>query len=85
MDESTLIGSEADKQLTTSEAAQLLVRSRTFVIRLIDEGKPSAHSFGTHRRVRKSDVLLYLTERERRLEEVAAISYADERLGIEYR
>jgi excisionase family DNA binding protein len=85
VEESTPIGSEADELLTTSEAARLLGVSRTFVIRLFDEGKLSAHSFGTHRRVRRSDVLTYLTERERRLEEVAAISYADERLGIEYR
>lgn len=85
MDESTPIESEVDEQLTTSEAAQLLGVSRNFVIRLIDEGKLSAHSVGTHRRVRKVDVVTYLAERDRRLEEVATISYADERLGIEYR
>jgi excisionase family DNA binding protein len=71
--------------LTTGETAQLLGLSRAFVIRLIDEGKLSAHSFGTHRRVRKSNVLTYLTERERRLQQAAAISSADECLGSEYR
>jgi excisionase family DNA binding protein len=71
--------------LTTGETTQLLSLWRAFVIRLIDEGKLSAHSFGTHRRIRKSDMLTYLAERERRLQQVAAISSADERLGSEYR
>jgi excisionase family DNA binding protein len=71
--------------LTTGETAQLLGLSRTFVIRLIDGGKLSAHSVGTHRRVRKVDVVAYLAERDRRLEAVVSLSITDERLGVDYR
>lgn len=48
-----------DAVLTTSEAGDQLGISRTYVTRLIDEGKLTAHRVGTHRRLRAADVLAY--------------------------
>ena len=44
-----------DHDMTTQEVAKLLGLSRTFVVRLIDTGKLTAHFAGTHRRVRAAD------------------------------
>ena len=74
-----------DRDLTTQETAELLGLSRTFVVRLIDAGKLSAHLAGTHRRVRASDALRYLRDRDRRLDAVAALATRDGAAGVAYR
>jgi excisionase family DNA binding protein len=74
----------ADAELTTREAAELLGMSRTYLVRLIDEGRLPAHMVGSHRRLRASDVLAYRREREARLAKVAAVAEADADLGIPY-
>ena len=74
-----------DRDLTTQEAADLLGLSRTFIVRLIDSGKLSAHMAGTHRRVRSGDALRYLRERDRRLDAVAMLRDADGAAGVAYR
>lgn len=74
----------ADAELTTREAAQLLGISRTYLVRLFDEGRIAAHMVGSHRRLKASDVLAYRREREERLARVAAIADADADLGIPY-
>lgn len=73
-----------DTELTSREAAGLLGISRTYLVRLVDEGRIPAHMVGTHRRLKASDVLAYRREREERLAKVAAIAEADAELGIPY-
>lgn len=74
----------ADAELTTQQAADLLDLSRTFVVRLIDEGKLAAHFAGTHRRLRAADVLAYRARREQRLAGLAELTAGDEALGLTY-
>lgn len=71
-----------DDELTTQEAADILGLSRTYVVRLIDQGRLPAHMVGTHRRLRADDVLAYLARRDDRLAAVTAIAAADDDLGI---
>jgi excisionase family DNA binding protein len=74
----------ADTELTSREAAELLGISRTYLVRLVDEGRIPARMVGTHRRLQASDVLAYRRDREQRLAKVAAIAEADAELGIPY-
>ena len=74
-----------DHELTTAQAGELLGLSRTFVVRLIDDGVLPAHYAGTHRRLRTSDVLAYSRQRQQRLDAVAAIAHGDVAIGIPYR
>ena len=74
----------ADTELTSREAAELLGISRTYLVRLVDEGRLPAHMVGTHRRLKASNVLAYRRDREERLARVAAIAEADAELGIPY-
>lgn len=74
-----------DAVLTTSEAGELLGISRTYVTRLVDEGKLPAHRVGSHRRLRAADVLAYKARRNGRLAAVDAIAEADRAAGVTYR
>lgn len=74
-----------NKDLTTQEAAELLGLSRTFVVRLIDEGKLAAHFAGSHRRVRTAEALAYARRRQARLEAAEKITAADVAVGVPYR
>jgi excisionase family DNA binding protein len=73
-----------EAELTTQQAALLLGLSRTYVVRLIDQGTIPAVMVGTHRRLRTSDVLVYREQRERRHEALDRLVRADEELGIGY-
>jgi excisionase family DNA binding protein len=73
-----------DAELTTQEAADLLGISRTYLVRLVDQGKLPAHLVGTHRRLRAADVLAYQARRNTRLEAAAAITEADRAAGVPY-
>lgn len=68
-------------ELTTQQAADILGLSRTFVVRLIDQGDLKGHLVGTHRRLKATDVLEYKARRDARLAELTAI---DEELGLDY-
>ena len=62
----------------------MLGLSRTYLVRLIDQGTIPAHMTGTHRRLKASDVLAYRDERERKYAVMAEIAEAEEALGITY-
>jgi excisionase family DNA binding protein len=73
-----------DAELTTQQAADLLGLSRTFVVRLIDDGKLPAHMAGTHRRIRAVDAVAYARRRAARLAAVDAITDADRAAGLDH-
>jgi excisionase family DNA binding protein len=72
-------------ELTAQEAANLLGISRTYLVRLIDQGRLQAHLVGTHLHLRAVDVLTYQARRNARLDAVAEVSEADRAAGITYR
>jgi excisionase family DNA binding protein len=74
----------ADAELTTQQAADLLGLSRTYVVRLVDEGSLPGHRAGSHRRLRASDVLAYRKQRASKLAALAELTAADEELGLSY-
>lgn len=62
-------------EMTTQEAAELLMVSRPYLIKLLDEGKIDHRKVGTHRRVKYCDVLKYKeaheSARKKALDELA--------------
>lgn len=74
-----------DTEMTTQDAADILGISRTYVVRLVDNGKIPALMVGTHRRLRAADVLEYKARRDTRLAGVDAIAAADVEAGVPYR
>jgi excisionase family DNA binding protein len=72
------------KEMTTQEAADLLNISRTYVVKLIDQGELTAHKVGTHRRLRIEDVLAYRDRRaEHRREALRRLTEMSEEGGYE--
>lgn len=68
------------KALTTSEAAELLGMSRTYLTRLCDEGRIPSYAVGASRRIEAETVMTILRERSRARDEGrAAASTRDER------
>ena len=81
---SVSVGSE-EEELTTSEAAELLGVSRPHLVKLLEEGEIPFRKVGTHRRVRREDVLKY-KRRQRKEAEKAMQNLADQaqELGLGY-
>lgn len=77
--------SALDEELTTREAADLLNVSRPYLTGLLKDGKIPHRKVGTHRRVRRRDVLIY-KEKMRADSEEAMQELADQaqELGLGY-
>lgn len=71
------------EELTTQEAADLLGVSRPFVVKLVDGGGLPARLVGTHRRLRRDDVLAYREQmRTTATEALQALTDQAQELGL---
>jgi excisionase family DNA binding protein len=64
---------DLDAELTPNQAADFLRMSRPHLLKLLDEGYIPFHRVGSHRRVRNSDLVAFLTRREVARKEMAFV------------
>lgn len=75
----------ADDELTTREAAELLNVSRPHLVKLLENGAIPFRTVGSHRRVRRRDVLAYKArQREEAEEAMQRLADQAQELGIGY-
>jgi len=74
---------EADEELTTREAAELLNVSRPHLVKLLKEGEIPSHKVGSHHRIRRRDVLAYRAKQRKRSEEaMQKLTEESQKLGL---
>lgn len=76
---------DADEELTTREAAELLNVSRPHLVKLLKGGEIPSHKVGSHHRVRRRDVIAYKKEQRKRSEEaMQKLTEESQKLGLGY-
>ena len=74
-----------ERELTTTEAAELLNVSRPYVVKLMESGELPFHKVGSHRRVEAGDVVEYKRrQKSASRKSLAALADEDEKLDTEY-
>jgi excisionase family DNA binding protein len=75
----------ADLTLTTTEAADVLGISRTYLVKLIDQGELPFQWVGSHRRLRVEDLLAYRKIRQsKQRSALTELIEESERIGLRY-
>ena len=70
-------------ELRTQEAADLLGVSRPHLVKLLDEGKLASWKVGTHRRVKRQELLAYRDRRDTaRQQALQELTDLDQELGL---
>ncbi len=54
-----------DSELTTSQAADIINVSRPYLIKLLEAGEIPHYKVGSHRRIRREDIMMYKQKRRR--------------------
>jgi len=74
-----------DAEITTQEAADILLVSRPYVVKLLENGKIPFHMVGSHRRIRLEDLLAYKKQMEKEREEaLTELTRISQELGLDY-
>lgn len=74
-----------ERELTTTEAAELLNVSRPYVVQLMESGELPFRKVGSHRRVEAGDVVEYKRrQKSASRKSLAALADEDEKLDTEY-
>jgi len=73
-----------DKQLTPSQAAEVLGVSRTHLMRIVQKGELPYRMVGAHHRLRLEDVLQYRDERECRGQALDELIEQAQELALEH-
>jgi excisionase family DNA binding protein len=74
-----------ERELSTSEAADVLNVSRPHLVDLLEDGEIPFHRVGSHRRVRLADLMEYKREQKQQSRErMRALADEDEKLDVDY-
>lgn len=64
-------------ELTTGQAAEILNMSRPHLVKLLDAGEIPFHKVGSHRRIRREDVMVYDRKLRRQREAILDVMVAE--------
>jgi len=74
-----------DAEITTQEAADILLVSRPYVVKLLENGKIPFRMVGSHRRIRLEDLLAYKEQMEKEREDaLTELTRISQELDLDY-